>query len=182
MIQSHLNTAVTSSLQLEAIIPVAASPHLSTSGIVTGVSTMLSECLDVKIVTCVVPLLLAPIIAFALRPIFALFARQGAQLFCALDMSASLAEALGHYVAIFDAVTLATASSGVVACVIWGAPWPVTIAVVAGGVLIALFVTVSVVRVIPGIEGRTALAVGLLTFAGGNLPLFLAAALTCVVL
>ena len=182
MIQSQLIMALLLNSRPEAILGIDASSHLSTNGFALGLSTMFSACLEIKLVVCLVPLLLTPIIALALRPVFALFARQGAQLFCALDMSSALAEALGHYTAIYDAVTLAVVSSGVVASVIWRAPWAVTIAIVAGGVLTALFVTVSVVRAIPGIEGRSALAVGLLTFAGGNLPLFLAAALTCVLL
>jgi hypothetical protein len=119
-----------------------------------------------------VPVFLAPVGVLLLRPLFAMFLRLGADLFTDVDARTSLCRAIGHYLAVFNvAIFIVTWS----AC--WGCrflEWPKLVGggIGALGLLIALAVTIHLVRRFLDLRERLAVLVGLVAFGGGNLPLF----------
>jgi hypothetical protein len=120
-----------------------------------------------------VPVFLAPVGVLLLRPLFAIFLRLGADLFTDVDARPSLCKAIGHYLAVFNvAIFIVTWS----AC--WGCrflEWPKIVCGGIGtlGVLIALAVTVHLVRKFLDLRETLAVLVGLVAFGGGNLPLII---------
>jgi hypothetical protein len=120
-----------------------------------------------------VPVFLAPMVVLVLRPLFALFVRLGAELFTDVEARPSLCRAIGHYLAVFNvAIFIVTWS----AC--WGCrflEWPKLAGggIGALGFLIALAVTVHLVRKFLDLRESLAILVGLVAFGGGNLPLII---------
>jgi len=118
-----------------------------------------------------VPIVLSPLVVRCLRPLFGLFLREGTELFTDINLERALSLRIGHFLAIINVLIFVVAWSSAVGSA-W-IEWPPLIGglLAAGGVLLALGITIWSVRNRVGIVGQEMVLVGLVTFAGGNLPL-----------
>lgn len=129
----------------------------------------------------VVPIVLSPFLVHGLRYLFALFLREGVELF--LDTRVTKKESL------LLGMSLAKANVIVIVLLwlaVFGSRWlefPMlaTAAIAIVGVLIGLWISIEIVRHGLDVRGWTALQIGLLAFAGGNLPVIIFAAIAMAV-
>jgi len=120
-----------------------------------------------------VPILLTPLGVLLLRPLFAIFLEEGAELFSDAEPRRSLCRAIGHYLAVFNVAIFVVAWCACCGCRLLEWPKVVGAAVAVVGVITALATTIHLVRKFLGLAGRPAILVGLMAFGGGNLPLFI---------
>ena len=127
-----------------------------------------------------VPIALSPLVVRCLRPLFGLFLREGTELFTDVNLERALSVRIGHLLAITNVVVFVLAWSTVVGCA-W-LKWPPLAGglLAALGVVIALGFTIWSVRNRVGIVGQEMVLVGLVAFAGGNLPLIVIVPLVLV--
>ncbi len=122
----------------------------------------------------VVPGVLAPLVVMALRPLFAIFLREGLELFTDVTLESGLVSGIGRVIAKVNVLILLFAWWAAHTCYVVDGKQMLMPAIVAMcGVVLALVVTVQMVRNRVGVVGQPSMLVGLLTFAGGNLPIFL---------
>jgi hypothetical protein len=121
------------------------------------------------------PIILAPALVMGLRHLFAWFLAEGVKLF--LDTRL-------HRQEIVEPGLVLAKSNVIVIVLLWIAvltsrwfdlPMLITSAAAILGVIIALWITIEIVRRNVGTHGWTAAQIGLLTFAGGNLPFIMGA-------
>lgn len=120
-----------------------------------------------------VPVLLAPFGVMGLRYLFAIFVREGAEIFADVQIERSLSIGIGQFLAIFNVAIFVVTWWSVVGCDLLELSISAKAALAVGGVLLAMILTVMIVRDRVGVQGRPGILVGLLAFTGGNLPLFL---------
>jgi hypothetical protein len=129
----------------------------------------------VALIACLVgPVIAAPLIALLSRHLFALFVREGTSLFVGLEMHKEWSLTLGTPIAIANAIIF---SLGWWASVALGALDVPSISVAAPLIValaLALFITYILVKDKLHLETGDAFLVGLLAFAGGNLPVIIA--------
>lgn len=123
------------------------------------------------IVLLVAPLVAGPAMVLGVRHLFALFVRQAADLFLAREIHRAWAMTLGTDVAAFNVSIFALAWWATVALCCLDVSGVFVAVPLAAGVGIAIVCTVLTVKARLTLDMREALMVGLLTFAGGNLPL-----------
>lgn len=129
-----------------------------------------------------VPLVFAPLVVLGLKHLFALFVAEGAELFANVNLTRSDSRTLGALLAKLNVVVLLLAWLALWTCRCLGQDPLVVTAIGLAGLLLAMIVTMMIVRVNLEVEGRPLLLVGLLTFAGGNLPLILLTAVMTAIL
>jgi hypothetical protein len=121
----------------------------------------------------VVPIAASPFVVAGLRPLFAIFLREGLELFTDISIARPLSEGIGRAMANANVVMLLLAWLGAFGARVleWSISAAAAVAVL--GVLLALATTIRMMKTRVSIMGHRAVLVGLLTFAGGNLPIFL---------
>ncbi len=118
-----------------------------------------------------VPVLLAPFAVLGLRKLFAIFLSEGFELFSTMTLDSEEARTLGSLMAKLNVVILLLAWLILFTCECFGqSAWIVT-GIGLGGMAAAMLITLMTVKSNLEIEGGALLAVSLLTFTGGNLPL-----------
>ena len=120
-----------------------------------------------------IPVVVAAPTAMGLRHLFSLFVREGAQLFGGIGLPGVYADSIGSRLAKINVAVLLATWIVVFTCVcyavsplIWGG---VTVAGVLGG----LVATTYLLRWNLGVRGWVSWRMGMLSFAGGNLPIFM---------
>ncbi len=121
------------------------------------------------------PLLVAPVAVYALRHLFAVFLREGTELFAHTDIAQPLSFEIGKHLAMVNVLLLLVSWWGLFACNCLDLPMTVIAGVAIAGLLTTMLVTIAIVRSRLDFYGWPAAEVGLLSFVGGNLPLFLIA-------
>jgi hypothetical protein len=129
----------------------------------------------------VIPVVLAPLVVLGLRRLFAVFLVESVDLFGYGTLDRKDALVLGALTAKLNVVVLLVAWLGLYTCLCFHQSNTLLMAIALGGVLSAILVTTLIVRANLRLAGRTLLIVGLLVFAGGNLPLIVIAAVTMAI-
>ena len=118
-----------------------------------------------------VPVLLAPFAIMGLRKLFAIFLSEGVELFSTLSLDSEDADSLGSLMAKLNVAVLLFAWLILYTCECFDqSAWIVT-GIGLGGLAAAMLITLMTVRSNLELGGRELLAVSLLTFTGGNLPI-----------
>ncbi|MHC4447295.1 MAG: hypothetical protein ACYSXF_05880 [Planctomycetota bacterium] len=121
------------------------------------------------------PLVATPVAIYSLRHLFAVFLREGAELFVHTQIAQPLSFEIGKRLALVNVLLLLVSWLGLFACDCLGMPMLAVAGVAIAGLLTTLLVTILMVRSRLDVYGWPAAQVGLLSFVGGNLPLFLIA-------
>ena len=124
------------------------------------------------IILCI-PLALLPIVALGLRPLFDVFLREGAQMFGHFPLRKRISVVTSRPLAWINASVFAATWVATFGCHFIGLPHLVWTWLPAAGLVAALVLSIRVVEDRVGIAGHRAWLIGLLAFAGGNLPFFL---------
>jgi hypothetical protein len=128
----------------------------------------------VVLICCLVaPLAATPLVILLTRRLFAIFVREGASLFVGLEMHKDWAFTLATPIAIANAVVFTFAWWAAVGLSSMELTGLSLAAPFLAGLVLAMFITSIVVKDKLHLETGDACMVGLLTFAGGNLPVIL---------
>ena len=122
------------------------------------------------------PVLAAPFAAWGLRYTFRFFLQEGAELFGGLVLGRADAVSVGSLMAKINVVLLLVAWLALFTCQCLDQPAVLNALVGIAGLAAALLMTVFVVRLNIEVQGAKLWMVGLITFAGGNLPVFIVVA------
>lgn len=126
-----------------------------------------------NLVLLLAPVLLAPLVIYVLQMLFPIFLKEGAKLFTAMELPGSMARKVGTDIAVRDVGTLVLCWAAGFGCHMLQWHYLLTVGFAVGGVLLALLGTITLVKKKLAIRSWTdAGFVGLVAFAGGNLPLF----------
>lgn len=120
-----------------------------------------------------VPMILSPVAVWVLRPLFAIFLREGSGLVGNDKKPKSLCEAAAHYIALFNVITFLVAWCATFGCCLLEGPHILKVGLAIAGVLAGLAVTIRLVKELAELSWEKALMAGLVTFGGGNLPLII---------
>ncbi len=127
-----------------------------------------------KIVLFVAPVILSPLVVFLLQMLFPIFLREGAKLFVAMDLPGSMARKVGTDIAVRCVIIFVVSWCAGYGCLLLGWPYLWTVGFAVSGVILALLGTITLVKKKLAIRKWTdASLVGMLAFAGGNIPLFI---------
>ncbi len=118
-----------------------------------------------------VPVVAAPFVVFGLRRLFAIFVAEGAELFSNIKLSREDALEVGGLIAKFNVGALLLTWLGFFALHVFDQPILLRTAVALAGILAALALTILIIRTNLQVRGRTLAIIGVMAFAGGNLPL-----------
>lgn len=125
-------------------------------------------------ITFLIIAVLAPVLAAPfLRHLFAMFLRQSAELFSNVALERSATLTIGSRMALNSGLIFATSVLLFVGCMTLNVPWELTAAVTVIGILSALAVCILIIRASLDVDPLPAGAIGLVSFAGGNLPFIL---------
>jgi hypothetical protein len=119
-----------------------------------------------------VPIIIAPLLVLALKPLYAIFLREGAELFTDINLKHELSVGIAHYLAVANVTAMVVIWIVAFACKVNGASLMQCALIILAGLAVAMAITVFIVRMRVGLVGRPAVLVGLLVFTGGNLPIF----------
>ena len=122
------------------------------------------------------PVLAAPFAAWGLRHTFRFFLEEGAELFGGLVLGRADAVSVGSLMAKINVVLLLVAWLALFTCQCLDQPAVLNALVGIAGLAAALMMTVFIVRMNIEVQGHTLWMVGLIAFAGGNLPIFIVVA------
>ena len=125
------------------------------------------------IVCLAAPLAVAPLAVMGMRHLFAIFVREAAELFLDLDMHKAWAITLGTDIAVVNMVVFAVAWGATIGLASLHLSAFIVISPFLAAVLLALWFTRSMVKSRLRLQPGDAWMVGLLAFAGGNLPLII---------
>lgn len=129
------------------------------------------------------PVLALPLVVVAQRRLFAIFLLEGVELLGNMSIARKDALSLGSLLAKLDALVLLVAWLALFTCRCFDQPVLLLSAIALAGLAAALLVTTVIVHTnVRRLDTRTVTMVGLIVFAGGNLPLILAAAVLMVFL
>lgn len=120
-----------------------------------------------------IPLLLAPVVIWSIRPLFSKFFSQAAQLLMDVDCAPEQAQAVGMTMAKVNGIVFMLMWLGVFTCLTLELPIAVGAAIVIVALLVALWLTTGIARKHLRSGGWESAQVGLVSFAGGNLPMLL---------
>ena len=119
------------------------------------------------------PVLAAPPAVIGLRYLFAMFLSEGVELFGNMTLAREDSLVLGTMMAKLNVAVLLVTWLALFTCDRFGLwPW-LSMGIALTGMSAALLLTVGIVRTNLGVEGRTLAIVGMLAFAGGNLPIII---------
>ncbi len=119
------------------------------------------------------PVIAAPPAAICLRHLFSVFVREGAHLFAGLRLPGVYAISIGSRLAKINVAILLGTGIVIFSCHCADVGHLILGGVAVVGVLGALIATTGLLRWNLGVKGWVAWRMGMLSFAGGNLPIFL---------
>ena len=122
------------------------------------------------------PVLAAPFAAWGLRHTFRFFLEEGTELFGGLVLGRADAVSVGSLMAKINVVLLLVAWLALFTCQCFYQSGMLVALVGIGGLAAALMMTVFIVRLNIEVQGPKLWMVGLIAFAGGNLPIFIVVA------
>ncbi|MCH8004895.1 MAG: hypothetical protein IH888_01540 [Planctomycetes bacterium] len=128
------------------------------------------------------PVLAAPFAAWGLRHTFRFFLQEGAELFGGVALGRADAVSVGSLMAKINVVILLVAWLALFTCHCLHQVGMLIAMVGIGGLTAALLMTVFIVRLNIEVQGPTRWMVGLIAFAGGNLPVFVVVAMAMVII
>ena len=120
-----------------------------------------------------IPVVAAAPTVMGLRHLFSLFVREGAQLFGGIDLPSVYADSIGSRLAKTNVGILLATWIVVFTCENLAVSPLIRGGVAIAGVLGALVATTSLLRWNLGVHGWVSWRMGMLSFAGGNLPIFM---------
>ncbi len=120
-----------------------------------------------------IPVVAAPLAVLCLRHLFALFVREGAQLFGGIGLPGVYADSIGSRLAKINVAVLLATWIVVFTCECYAASPLIWGGVAVAGVLGGLVATTYLLRWNLGVHGWVSWRMGMLSFAGGNLPIFM---------
>jgi len=123
------------------------------------------------------PVLAAPFAVWGLRHTFRFFLQEGAELFGGVALGRADAVSVGSLMAKCNVVILLVAWLALFTCQCFRQPAWLNATVGIGGLAAALLMTVFIVRLNIEVQGHKLWMVGLITFTGGNLPVFIVVAM-----
>lgn len=130
-----------------------------------------------------VPVLAAPFVVLAQRRLFSIFLLEGVELLGGTTIAKKDALALGSLLAKLDVLVLLVAWLALYTCQCLDQSMLLVSGIAILGVFAAVVVTTLIVHAnIRRLDTRTVTMVGLIVFAGGNLPLIVVAAVLMVFL
>lgn len=119
------------------------------------------------------PILAAPVAVILLRHLFAMFLTEGIELFGTISLAREDALVLGSMMAKLNVAVLLVAWLALFTCTRFEmSPW-LCMAIALTGLTAALLLTMGVIRTNLGIHGNALIVVGMLAYAGGNLPIII---------
>jgi hypothetical protein len=119
----------------------------------------------------------APVVVFAQRRLFSLFLAEGAELLGDVTIAKQVTLPVGALMAKLNALVLLVAWLGLFTCRCFDVSWTVRLPIALAGVAVAILITTVIVHnTVRRLNGGTTMIVGLIVFAGGNLPLIVVAA------
>ncbi|MEE8155632.1 MAG: hypothetical protein V3T53_11825, partial [Phycisphaerales bacterium] len=118
-----------------------------------------------------IPVVAAPLAVLCLRHLFALFVREGAQLFGGIGLPGVYADSIGSRLAKINVAVLLATWIVVFTCECYAASPLIWGGVAVAGVLGGLVATTYLLRWNLGVHGWVSWRMGMLSFAGGNLPI-----------
>ena len=129
------------------------------------------------------PVIALPFVVLAQRRLFAIFLLEGVELLGDMTIARKDALSLGSLLAKLDALVLLVAWLALFTCRYFDQPVLLLSAIALSGVAGAIVVTTVIVHTnIRRLDTRTVMMVGMIVFAGGNLPLIVVAAVLMVFL
>ncbi|MHC4416154.1 MAG: hypothetical protein ACYS0G_12805 [Planctomycetota bacterium] len=120
-----------------------------------------------------IPVVAAPFAIYGLRYLFAVFFREGAELFGSINLPDAYAFTVGSIMAKLNVPVLLLAWIALFACDCFQWSSVLSGAITIGGILVGLLITTYVVRINLPVHGWVLTRIGLLSYAGGNLPLLM---------
>ncbi len=120
-----------------------------------------------------IPVVAAPPAAMGLRYLFSLFVREGAQLFGGIDLPSVYADSIGWRLAKMNVAVLLATWIVVFTCECLEVSPLIRGGVAVAGILGGLVATTFLLRWNLGVRGWVSWRMGMLSFAGGNLPIFM---------
>ena len=127
------------------------------------------------------PVLVAPFAALGLRHTFRFFLQEGAELFGGLVLGRADVVSVASLMAKINVVTLLVGWLALFTCHCFLQSGMLVALVGIGGLAAAMMMTVFIVRLNIEVQGHTLWLVGLIAFAGGNLPVFIVVAMAMAV-
>lgn len=126
-----------------------------------------------EIILLVAPILLAPFVVYFLSMLFPIFLREGAKLFTATDLPGKVSRKVGTDISMRCVIIFTLSWIAGYGCRLLDLNYVLTVGFAVGGVFLALLGTITLVKKKLAIRSWSDSAlVGMITFAGGNLPLF----------
>lgn len=125
-----------------------------------------------KISLLLAPVLLAPLVFYFLRMLFPYFLQEGIKLFTAADLSGKDARKVGTDICMRCVIIFTLSWVTGYGCQLMEMNYLITVGFAVGGVFLAMMLTITLIKkkLTKKSWGDAAL-VGMITFAGGNLPL-----------
>ena len=120
-----------------------------------------------------IPVVTAPLVVMCLRPLFSVFVKEGAQLFAGIGLPGVYADSIGSRLAKINVAILLATWIVVFTCECLEVSHLIRGGVTIAGVLGALVATTYLLRWNLGVRGWDSWRMGMLSFAGGNLPIFM---------
>ena len=127
-----------------------------------------------EIILFVAPVILSPLVVFLLQMLFPIFLREGAKLFAAIELPGTMARKVGTDIAVRCVAIFVVSWCAGYGCLLleWAYLW--TVGFTVSGVILALLGTITLVKKKLAIrKWIDAALIGMLAFAGGNIPLFI---------
>ncbi len=129
-----------------------------------------------------VPIVVAPLAYFGLRPLFRLFLDEGARLFAGIEPSREDVGVVAALLTKIDLAILVAAWVAIYTCAVNELPIYLLMGIGLASIALIISSLIFVVRAGLGLRGNELLLVSLIAFAGGNLPIIVLAGLLAVVL
>ena len=126
------------------------------------------------------PVLLAPVAVLILRRLFALFLTEGTELFGDFSLDPEEAASVGALMAKFNVLVLLLAWLGVFTCMCFHQPHFLLLGIALTGVTSAIVISMMIVKSNLQMDSGALMMVGILAFAGGNLPIIVLVAILMV--
>ncbi len=120
-----------------------------------------------------IPVVVAPLAVLCLRYLFSLFVREGAQLFGGIGLPGVYADSIGSRLAKINVGILLATWIVVFTCECLEVSPLIRGGVAIAGILGGLVATTYLLRWNLGVHGWVSWRMGMLSFAGGNLPIFM---------
>ena len=120
------------------------------------------------------PILISPLIVYLISRLFPIFIDQGARMFVAMELPGSITRKVGMDIAVHCVAIYLFCWIAAYGCFVLEGPYMLTVGICISAVFIAIYDTISLIKKKIGVKTwLDAMLIGILTYTGGNLPLFI---------